>query len=460
MIGRFLLFALGAAILYSCSSGQSQQQEHVDETTELRIVLDEREETVSTYRKDGDEPLLVQNAKPDFRPYIHPIAAPDGKGILTEYSPGHHKHQTGLYWGFTRVNGRDYFHNPGEGYWRKVAVHAITDEGEEVQWQTVYELLDEQGTPSMLETQTWTMRESEGRYYLELEWKGEAKTDITIGMYDYGGLFLRMPWKKDIKGEVVNAARQKNEKAEGQPAMWVNVAMQVDGRDDMANITIFEHPENRGYPNKWRVDGQLGVGPSYTRDDDWNIPAGKTETIRHQLVVHSGSINDLEINEWWGDFSGKVGMYSATELWRIAQEEGRNAKFLQPWEAVEAMTVKQGYKVNVWAAEPMITQPMAFCWDDKGRLWVAENRDYESRGHGFSNAGNSRILILEDTDGDGEADSQKVFLEGLAFPAAMAVGFDGLYLGAPPNLLFVPDRNGDDKADMEDIEVLLTGWGI
>lgn len=460
MIGRFLLFALGAAILYSCSSGQSQQQEHVDETTELRIVLDEREETVSIYRKDGDEPLLVQNAKPDFRPYIHPIAAPDGKGILTEYSPGHHKHQTGLYWGFTRVNGRDYFHNPGEGYWRKVAVHAITDEGEEVQWQTVYELLDEQGTPSMLETQTWTMRESEGRYYLELEWKGEAKTDITIGMYDYGGLFLRMPWKKDIKGEVVNAARQKNEKAEGQPAMWVNVAMQVDGRDDMANITIFEHPENRGYPNKWRVDGQLGVGPSYTRDDDWNIPAGKTETIRHQLVVHSGSINDLEINEWWGDFSGKVGMYSATELWRIAQEEGRNAKFLQPWEAVEAMTVKQGYKVNVWAAEPMITQPMAFCWDDKGRLWVAENRDYESRGHGFSNAGNSRILILEDTDGDGEADSQKVFLEGLAFPAAMAVGFDGLYLGAPPNLLFVPDRNGDDKADMEDIEVLLTGWGI
>src|SRR5690606_17727097 len=58
------------------------------------------------------------------------------------------------------------------------------------------------------------------------------------------------------------------------------------------------------------------------------------------------------------------------------------------------------------------------------------------------------------------ADSQKVFLEGLAFPAAMAVGFDGLYLGAPPNLLFVPDRDGDDKADMDDIEVLLTGWGI
>jgi putative membrane-bound dehydrogenase-like protein len=124
------------------------------------------------------------------------------------------------------------------------------------------------------------------------------------------------------------------------------------------------------------------------------------------------------------------------------------------------MTIKKGFKVNVWAGEPMMTQPMAFCWDDRGRLWIAENKDYESRGHGFSSAGDSRILILEDTNGDGVADTKKVFLEGLAFPAAIAVGFDGLFLGAPPNLLFVPDRDGDDKADVEDIEILLTGWGI
>ena len=82
------------------------------------------------------------------------------------------------------------------------------------------------------------------------------------------------------------------------------------------------------------------------------------------------------------------------------------------------------------------------------------------RSYGFSNAGNSRILIIEDTNHDGVADSKKVFLEGIAFPAAMAVGFDGLFLGAPPNLLFVPDKNHDDKADENDIEVRLTGWGI
>ena len=124
------------------------------------------------------------------------------------------------------------------------------------------------------------------------------------------------------------------------------------------------------------------------------------------------------------------------------------------------MTLPEGFQVNAFAAEPMNTQPMAFCWDDRGRMWIAENRDYEDRGKGFANFGDSRILILEDTDRDGVADSRKVFAEGIPFPSAIAVGFDGLWLGAPPNLLFIPDRNQDDKADMDDIEVRLTGWGI
>ena len=120
----------------------------------------------------------------------------------------------------------------------------------------------------------------------------------------------------------------------------------------------------------------------------------------------------------FNDFSGNRSTYSTAVLWGIAQREGREAKFLTPDEAVSQMTAQPGYRVSAWAAEPMLTQPMAFCWDDRGRLWVAENRDYESRVAGFSNAGNSRILILEDTNRDGVADSRKVFLEGIPFPAA------------------------------------------
>ncbi|MEL7186937.1 MAG: PVC-type heme-binding CxxCH protein, partial [Pseudomonadota bacterium] len=98
-------------------------------------------------------------------------------------------------------------------------------------------------------------------------------------------------------------------------------------------------------------------------------------------------------------------------------------------------------------------------WDDRGRLWIAVNRDYRGRVNGFDRSFESQILILEDTDGDGVADEKKVFLDKILFPSAMAVGMDGLWLGAIPNLLFVPDRDHDDRADVDDIEVHLTGWG-
>jgi len=449
-------------IAFGCGRNQKSEKEKIlTESDRLEIRLDDSNEQIKVFRKgEPDKPLLVQEVIADFRPYIHPIVAPDGKGILTEKSPNHHKHQTGIYWGFTSVNQRDFFHNPGADYWRKVAVNILEEEGENVSWQTVYEMLDSLGKPLMTETQTWTLKTQGEHYMLDLEWRGQAQQDITIGKYDYGGLFVRMPWKEGMSAEITNTARQINEMAEGKPSMWINVGMQVKGREDMANIALFDHPDNKGYPQKWRVDNQFGIGPSYTRDEDWKIDSGAYELIKHRLFFYTEEFNDVAITEAWAEYTDRKGMYNTASLWQMARDEGRKAKFLNPQEAINAMTIKPGFKVNVFASEPMITQPMAFCWDDKGRLWVAENKDYESRQHGFSNSGNSRILILEDSDGDGQADTKKVFMEGLAFPAALAVGFDGVYVGAPPNLLFIPDRDQDDKADLNDIEVLLTGWGI
>ncbi|TVQ03316.1 MAG: dehydrogenase [Balneolaceae bacterium] len=475
-------------ILTGCAKRESPGDAAV-ERIDLEIKYDEAAETISVFIAGSDTPVLVQNAKNGFRPYIHPIVAPDGNGVLTEYSPGHHPHQTGLYWGFTRVNGRDYFHNTGSDYWRKISAGIREAQGPAsrfhqheshnhdhdhghhhhhgdipgadngvVQWQTVYDLLDENGHPILTETQNWTMQVADGKFTLDLEWRGEAKTDITIGKFDYGGLFLRMPWQEGIQAEVVNAVRDRNERAEGQRAMWLNVAMQVPGRENFANIAIFDHSGNNGYPTPWRVDGQFGVGPSRTIMEEWFIEEGDTEVIRYRMLVHTGEMNDVEITSAWEDYVDNRGTYSTAAMWGIAREAGFEAEFLTPREAAANMTLIDGFKVTAWAGEPDITTPMAFAWDDRGRLWVAENNDYESRGTGFSAAGNSRILILEDTNGDGYADSRKVFLEGIAFPAAMAIGFGGLYLGAPPNLLFVPNR--DDKADIENIEVLLTGWGI
>jgi len=451
------------------------------------FTIIQSENAIEIKTKIQDHALVTQNAQQHHRPYLHPILAPNSNASLTEFSPDHHKHQTGLYWGFTRVNGlgaseeelqkwfynpnkprgmqekigRDFFHHPTDGYWEKVALTTIIGEGPEVKWQTIYNMLDEKGEAIMQETQTWTFSEVDGKHILSLDWQGKAiNQDVVINEFSYGGMFLRMPWNEEINGEVINAARQKNKNAEGQRAMWVDVGMEIEGLDNWGHITIFDHPDNEGFPTTWRVDGQLGIGPNLSGMGDWNIKKGDSKTFRHQLVAYQGDLNDVEMNDLWGKFAGDKGMYNTASLWGIAQEEGRNAKFLDPQEAVDEMTIKDGYKVNVFAAEPTITQPMAFCWDDKGRMWIAENRDYESRAYGFANSGDSRILILEDTDQDGVVDESKVFLENIPFPAGIAVGFDGLFLGAPPNLLFVPDRDGDDKADQEDIEVLLTGWGI
>lgn len=448
------LLAFGVIVLMSCNGPQQNQYGPVP------LIAKADGDKIKIFRQGDSKPIVTQNAKEDFRPYIHPIEAPDGKGTLTEYSPEHHKHQTGLYWGLTRVNDRDYFHNPGGEYWKKVSSEIIESEGEKVSWKTVYDLLDEAGTRMMMETQIWTMRVEDGQYFMELEWQGKAEEDILVAEHDYGGMFLRMPWKEGMNAVAVNTARQVNEKAEGQRSQWLDLGMQVEGRDDLAHITIYDHPQNAGYPTAWRVDGQLGVGPSRAIQGDWEIKEGSTSTFRHQIHVYTGEYNDVAARESFESYSGAGAMYSTASLWGIAQQEARNAKFLTPEEAIKESSIKKGYNMNMWASEPMITQPMAFCWDDKGRLWIAENRDYESRREGFSNDGESRILILEDTDQDGVADSKKVFLEGIPFPSAIAVGFDGLFLGAPPNFLFVPDKDRDDKGDMEDIEILLTGWGI
>jgi len=214
------------------------------EAASLTLRQDDTANTISVFRQNVAEPILTQNARPDFRPFLHPIVAPDGKGVLTELSPAHHKHQTGLYWGLKQVNGRDYFHNAGAGFWRKVSSAPLVAEGESVKWSTVYHLLDADGTPVMVETQIWTMRDSGDRYTLDLEWKGEGLVDLTMAKQPYGGLFLRMPWKAGMEGAVVNNDRLRNSLADTKNAFWVDLGLKIDGRDDQAHIAIFDHPKN------------------------------------------------------------------------------------------------------------------------------------------------------------------------------------------------------------------------
>ena len=305
MVKPGIIYTSIIIIVYLCGNLQSKASgkgEAVIFEEGLRIEQDENAGTISVFRSDGNEPILVQNAKKDVRPYIHPIIAPDGKGLLTEYRPKHHLHQTGLYWGLKLVNGRDYFMNWQGDYWKRVSAKVIEGKGQEVEWQTVYDMLDENGKTILTETQNWSMQEQDGKYVLDLEWKGEAKTDITLGKFYVGGLFLRMPWHEGIKGEVVNAVGQRNKEAEAQRAIWADVGIQVPGRDDLAHIAMFDHPDNKGFPTPWRVDNELGVGPSIQILGDRKIEKGETEKTRYRLVAYTGERSDKELTRSWKDF--------------------------------------------------------------------------------------------------------------------------------------------------------------
>ncbi len=130
---------------------------------------------------------------------------------------------------------------------------------------------------------------------------------------------------------------------------------------------------------------------------------------------------------------------------------------LSAQQAAAAMTLPPGFTVTVGAAEPDVKQPIAMALDDRGRVWIAEAYEYPIRATG--DKGRDRILIFEDTDGDGTLDGRKVFAEGLNLVSGLEVGFGGVWVGAAPYLLFIPDRDGDDKADSEP-QVLLDGWGL
>lgn len=124
---------------------------------------------------------------------------------------------------------------------------------------------------------------------------------------------------------------------------------------------------------------------------------------------------------------------------------------------VAGMKFVQGFQAELIAAEPELHQPVAFAIDERGRLWVAEAYGYPNRQP--EGQGKDRIVILEDKDGDGVFETKKTFAEKLNLVSGLEVGFGGVWIGAAPHLLFIPDKNRDDVPDGPP-QVLLDGWGF
>jgi putative membrane-bound dehydrogenase-like protein len=162
------------------------------------------------------------------------------------------------------------------------------------------------------------------------------------------------------------------------------------------------------------------------------------------------------------------------------EDDLNRTKAYSPDEAVSRMKVAEGFVVTPFANEPMITQPVAIEFDDRGRLWVIQYIQYPNpaglnrvkvdrysrtlydqvpKPPPFGPKGADRITILEDTNGDGRADKAKEFITGLSLASGLAFGYGGVFVLQAPYLLFYPDRNQDDAPDGNP-EVLLSGFGM
>src|SRR5690349_7434291 len=136
-----------------------------------------------------------------------------------------------------------------------------------------------------------------------------------------------------------------------------------------------------------------------------------------------------------------AGVCSAGDLPAMRDTETGNAPRMTPEQAVVSFRVPPGFRVEVFAAEPDVQNPIAMTWDGRGRLWVAENYTYAERGKKFDLGLRDRILIFTDKDGDGKHDERKVFTEDVQMLTGIEVGTDGIWVIAPPRLLFIPDKN-------------------
>ena len=131
-------------------------------------------------------------------------------------------------------------------------------------------------------------------------------------------------------------------------------------------------------------------------------------------------------------------------------------KPLTPEEALKSFEVEEGFHLELAAAEPNVADPIAMAFDENGRMYVAEMRDYpDDPPVGGGPAG--RVRLLEDTDGDGVFEKSMIFADRVHWPSGIACWKGGVFVAAPPDIFYMKDTTGDGVADVR--RVVFTGFG-
>ncbi|WP_235297498.1 PVC-type heme-binding CxxCH protein [Portibacter marinus] len=228
------------------------------------------------------------------------------------------------------------------------------------------------------------------------------------------------------------------------------------------DIEVLMTRDDNGKSEPWTWVKEYGEGKvfytAYGHDErTWSHPG-------FQKLVKNGILWAVseEVRSNRDQFVTDIPELKYEEAANIPNYEKRDPapKYQLPLSAQESKKLTQvppGFKLELFASEPDIINPIAMNWDERGRLWVIETVDYPNTVRDQKGQGDDVIKILEDTDGDGKADSIIIFADQLNIPTSFVFFDGGVIVSQAPEFLFLKDTDGDDIADVR--EVMIEGWG-
>jgi putative membrane-bound dehydrogenase-like protein len=247
--------------------------------------------------------------------------------------------------------------------------------------------------------------------------------------------------KHNLKNRTVLEERVEGRRRE--PWTWVRT--QGKGR---VFYTAWGHDQrtwtNPGFHNlvergiRWAVGGNPGVVPAFG-DGVPNMTAIAKDAPKFEYTP------------------AKLPFYPAGTRWGTTADPLTTMQKPMPAkDSMRHMSVPEGFEVRLFADENLLGgKPICFNWDEKGRLWAAITRDYPNELQP-PGKGRDRIVIVEDTTGDGQADKVTTFADKLSIPTSLAFANGGVIVHQAPETLFLKDTNGDGVADQR--KVLFRGW--
>jgi Family of unknown function (DUF6807) len=271
--------------------------------TRIPLSIDVRPDGLAVLDPAGDL-VLRQQVGPGSRPFVHPINVPRGGGVLTEDAPDHHPWQHGLYIGLNDVNGVGFWSEglhpvrgpADDGGFDSRLEGSATAGGGSVRWTVATDYLDLAGVSMLGDTLDWSLGADADRLELDLAWTLTARRDLTFGEYEYGGLFLRMPYRHETGGSAVDSEGQSES---AKRARWVAVTMPLPDTGREAQAALLDHRDNPDSPVVWRIDNELGIGPSPSAAGAWTLAEGATRTYRYRLAVFASPVGADVVEDAW-----------------------------------------------------------------------------------------------------------------------------------------------------------------